>query len=246
VRALEHQLSLLQRRGYVGFTLTELMSRLASGTLPARSVAITFDDGYRSTLDAKVALDRVGYPATVFVVTDFVGGGERLSWPGIEHWQEGYSAELESLRWDDLELLLESGWEIGSHTRTHPFLPRVGADELEDELAGSREVLIGRLGRCDAFAYPYGGTTPAVRLAVASSGYVAACIGPSAEGEIEDPLAIPRVGLYGRDTGLRLRAKLSPRVYAAALRHRADVIDEPEPPVSTAGSVAHAGHDSTA
>lgn len=242
--ALDRQLSLLSTRGYVGLTLSELVSHHAKGTLPERAVAITFDDGYRSMLDAKPILDRFGYPATVFVVTDFVESGRPLTWAGIEHWKDGtYASELESLRWGDVEHLAEAGWEIGSHTRSHAFLPRLSYDRLEHEVAGSREVLVRRLGRCDSFAYPYGATTPAARAVVSTSGYTAACVGPSGGADLGDPHAIGRVGLYGRDTGLRLRAKLSPRLYAAVLRHRGEPVDEPPPAGLPAETLAAAGHD---
>jgi len=48
--------------------------------LPPGAVAITFDDGYRNVLDvAAPILGRLGIPATLFVVTDFVFE-ERMLW----------------------------------------------------------------------------------------------------------------------------------------------------------------------
>jgi peptidoglycan/xylan/chitin deacetylase (PgdA/CDA1 family) len=221
------QLSLLRARGYVGFTLRDLIANLDAGTLPGRAVAITFDDGYASTLRAKPILDAFNYPATVFAVTGFVDSGSLLRWPGIDQWHRGeYADELQSLRWTDLEALIESGWEVGSHTRTHAFLPHLARNELESEIAGSREDLIRRVGRCDTFAYPYGAATAEAAQLVSASGYSAACVvtpGPDATGIY----SITRVGLYGRDTGLRLRAKLSPRLYALALRRRTTRAAEP-------------------
>jgi peptidoglycan/xylan/chitin deacetylase (PgdA/CDA1 family) len=212
------QLGVLRTRGYVGFTLSELVSRRDEGTLPKRSLAVTFDDGYASTLKAKPILDDAGYPATVFVVTDFVESGELLSWPGIEQWRRGaQSGELASLRHADLELLTEAGWEIGSHTRSHPSLPTLSRERLADEIGGSREQLIRRLGRCDTLAYPYGLTSADAIDVVESSGYSAACVVTPRGGE-QGRFCVPRVGLYGNDTGWRLRAKLSPRVYAVSRR----------------------------
>lgn len=50
--------------------LHEVVTRLAAGTLPARAVAITFDDGYRSIHDlALPVLQEFHLPATVFVTT---------------------------------------------------------------------------------------------------------------------------------------------------------------------------------
>jgi len=48
---------------------------------PERAVAITFDDGYRNVLtNAAPVLNRLGIPATLFVVTDYVFHG-RMLWP---------------------------------------------------------------------------------------------------------------------------------------------------------------------
>ncbi len=67
------QLRRLAGKGYVGLTLSQAEERMAAGTLPKRTVVVTFDDAYTSTLLAKPILAEHGYPATVFAVTDFAG-----------------------------------------------------------------------------------------------------------------------------------------------------------------------------
>lgn len=60
--------------------LTELVQRLETDDLPADTVTITFDDGYRDNYtNAFPILKRVGLPATVFLTTDAIGTG-RLLW----------------------------------------------------------------------------------------------------------------------------------------------------------------------
>jgi peptidoglycan/xylan/chitin deacetylase (PgdA/CDA1 family) len=200
-RALRTQLSLLSRRGYVGLTAAEAERRRQDGTLPPRTVVVTFDDGFRSVLRAKPILDEVGFPATVFAVTSFVESGEPLRWPGLERSEE-------SLGWSQLELLREAGWEVGSHTVTHPLLPDVGDAELERELADSRAAIRQRLDSCETLAYPYGRADERTAAAAARAGYLAAFTLGRAH-RPDEPLRRPRLGLRGVDRGLRLRVRLS-------------------------------------
>src|SRR5512140_1328532 len=63
------QLRLLRRHANP-LPLAELVARARRGTLPPRSVALTFDDGFPDTLeDALPLLQRHDVPATVFVST---------------------------------------------------------------------------------------------------------------------------------------------------------------------------------
>lgn len=207
---LASQLTALKARGYLGFTLSDWERRRREGRLPKRSVVITFDDGYKSTLAAREALRAVGYPATVFPVLQFLESGERLRWPGIEQWIDSpHAAELEPLSWTDLELLREEGWEVGSHTVGHPDLTSLSAERLADELSTSRREIARRLGSCDSIAYPYGLANEEVAAATERAGYLTGCT-LTRYHDRDTPFLRARVGLYPRDHGLRLRAKLSP------------------------------------
>jgi peptidoglycan/xylan/chitin deacetylase (PgdA/CDA1 family) len=199
--ALRAQLSLLRRRGYVGVTAAEAERRRQEGTLPARAVVVTFDDGFRSVLRAKPILEELGFPATVFAVTSFVDSGEPLRWPGLEQSEE-------SLGWSELELLRDAGWEVGSHTATHPLLPDLDDAELERELADSRATIQKRLGSCETLAYPYGRADERTAVAAARAGYLAAFTLGRAH-RPDEPLHRPRLGLRTADLGFRLRLRLS-------------------------------------
>ena len=149
----EDQMSCLANQGIRGISLREAVSyHDRTGFWPGSSVVLTFDDGFANFYDAGLPLLlRYGFNATVFVVTGYMGefnvwerppaglGRRRiLSWP--------QAAELASL-----------GFEIGSHTHTHPDLARLTTGEAEREIVYSREQIGDRLaGQVESFAYPYG------------------------------------------------------------------------------------------
>lgn len=116
--------------------------------------------------------------------------------------------------WGELGSLIEAGWEVGSHTRTHPRLPEVGDEQLVDELAGSRRDCEEGLGRpCATLAYPYGAVDDRVVRAAGEAGYRFAVTLPRGLHK-PAPLHWPRVGIYHVDDGWRFRLKVSPAVRA--------------------------------
>ena len=207
-RQLHDHLSLLADRGYVGATFYDAVTDPPA----ARTVAVTFDDGYMSMLTkAAPALAAVGFPGTVFVATAFAESGAPLNWTGIESWQSTeHASELGSMSWDELRTLAGAGWEIGSHTRTHPRLPECTDSELGDELRGSREELEAALDRpCLTLGYPYGAHDDRVVAAAGAAGYEVAGTLPVRLGG-SDRLRWPRVGIYRADDVNRFKAKVSP------------------------------------
>lgn len=206
---LRSQLEYLSTRGYVGLRLSDAERRRREGSLPRRSLVVTFDDGYASTMKAAPILARFGFPGTVFLVTDFVDSGRPLSWSGIEELRRpGDDHELVPLTWADAEELAAAGWEIGSHTVSHPLLTQVDDDRLLLELEGSRGTIERRLGSCTSLAYPYGLADERVAAAAERAGYEVAVMLTFAH-VVDERLRRPRVGLASVDTGLRLAVQVS-------------------------------------
>jgi peptidoglycan/xylan/chitin deacetylase (PgdA/CDA1 family) len=206
----ERQLDYLLRRGYRGATVRDALD----GPPAERTVVVTFDDAYRSVREvARPILDRLGMPGTVYVPTDWPDRGAPMSWPGIEQWLGGpHEDELACMSWDELRGLADHGWEVGSHTRSHPRLPDLPDAALDDELAGSRAACEAGLARpCDSLAYPYGAVDERVVEAAGRAGYRFALTLPRSLHEPR-PLHWPRVGIYHVDgeTGWRWRLKISP------------------------------------
>jgi peptidoglycan/xylan/chitin deacetylase (PgdA/CDA1 family) len=220
---IERHVSLLRRRAYVGLTFADAERRVRAGTLKERTVVITFDDGFASTLAAKPILDAADFPATVYVPTNFVDKGDLLSYAQPDG-KGSYTDELRPLTWEELAALRDAGWEIGSHTVTHPRLPELDDADLSSELKASRDVIRERLGRCDTVAYPYGLADARVSAAARRAGYLAGCT-LTASHRIDEQFRRPRVGLYSSDTGLRFRAKLSPAMAALRRTALADIAD---------------------
>jgi peptidoglycan/xylan/chitin deacetylase (PgdA/CDA1 family) len=206
----ERQISLLIARGYRPVTFTEA-TRAQSGE---RVMAITFDDAYRSVLAlARPILERHSAPATVFAPTDFIGSERPMSWAGIDHWLSGpHASELTPMSWSELRALADAGWEIGSHTASHPHLTQVEEHRLDDELQRSKATCEQQLAcPCVSLAYPYGDVDRRVVAATARAGYETAAALPSRI-DSRDPLDWPRVGVYHADDELRFRLKVSPAV----------------------------------
>jgi peptidoglycan/xylan/chitin deacetylase (PgdA/CDA1 family) len=202
---LEQHVRILLQRGFEPVTFTEL------ATVPSaqKRFAVTFDDAYASVRErAFPVLQELDVPGTVFAVTSFADSGGVLDWPGLlESGVDEDPAPRRSLTWSQLAELADHGWEIGSHTRTHPRLTTVSDDALDDELAESRSACERELGRaCQSIAYPFGDHDERVVAATRNVGYDAAC---SLSVMTHGSHAWPRIGVYAVDNGFRFRLKVS-------------------------------------
>lgn len=213
-RFSEH-VSWLVDHGYRGITLSEAVA----GASAPKAVALTFDDAYRSVFDiAWPILSTAGLTASVFALTALAGTERPMSWPGVEQWLGGeHRDELMPMSWGELDELAGAGWEIGSHTRTHPRLPELDDEALAFELRDSKRESEERLSRtCRSLAYPYGAYDARVIEAAREAGYTAA-VGmlPSRLRPPTGPLDWARIPINGKDSLRRFRAKVSPMGRAA-------------------------------
>lgn len=77
--------------------LAELAQYLKAGSLPPKSVAVTFDDGYVDNLyNAKPILEKHEIPATVFVCTGYAG--REFWWDELERLVMSSRADMGALR----------------------------------------------------------------------------------------------------------------------------------------------------
>jgi peptidoglycan/xylan/chitin deacetylase (PgdA/CDA1 family) len=193
----------LADHGYVGLKCSELMTSLdwRHGT---RSVALTFDDGYRNFSEEVVPLlSEFGFAATVFPVINKIGG--------VSDWGRLKNVPIRSLMdWSELRAAAKAGIEIGSHGLGHRYLLDCSSAELEREVNESKRQLEEGLGQeVSTFCYPYGAYNGKVLRAVRGAGYKQACAGRYAlctSGTT--PFEIPRMAMdifrYHGDRGMRI------------------------------------------
>lgn len=110
-----------------------------------RYAAVTFDDGFKNFHDCALpGLLKRGIPSTMFVITNVIG---KTFGPEVE--------EIMSL--EQLRSLPESV-TVGSHTLSHPLLPKISLDDAIREIALSRAELEEQLHRkISLFSFPFGG-----------------------------------------------------------------------------------------
>jgi peptidoglycan/xylan/chitin deacetylase (PgdA/CDA1 family) len=193
------QLDLLQAEGWHTHRLDEL------GTKPllARSVVITFDDGYQDNFAAFNELVRRGMTASWFIVSRDIGRNAG--------WQDAGSPKLPLLEATQLREMHAAGMEIGSHTHTHSRLTECDEATLSAELTQSKATLERLLDApVTSLAYPYGLHNNHVVEAARVAGYAAACTTRSGWAMRDrDPLQIRRVSIFAQDTQGSFARKLA-------------------------------------
>jgi peptidoglycan/xylan/chitin deacetylase (PgdA/CDA1 family) len=154
----EAHLAELKKPRYNVLPLREVVMALKQERpLPPYTVAITIDDAYRSVWREGVPrLRAAGFPFTLFVATEPVGGQEYMTWDQLR--------ELQAM---DLA-------SIGSQTATHPHLPKLSRDEVKAEFERSQARFKDELGRApELIAYPYGEYDTMVQEVARQAGFLA-------------------------------------------------------------------------
>jgi peptidoglycan/xylan/chitin deacetylase (PgdA/CDA1 family) len=136
----------LAAEGYKTLDLVEAVGFLFAGRQwPEKSVAITFDDGYRDFhTHAFPALREHGFTATVFLPTAFISNQRRQF------------KNTDCLTWDEVRELRAAGIGFGSHTVNHLKLLELSFPQIETELVESKQQMEQELGEpVRTFAFPY-------------------------------------------------------------------------------------------
>lgn len=183
----EQHMAALAQAGYRAVRMDTLARCMRGEPIcPPQPLALTFDDGYADAFDAALpALQRHGFTATFYVVTDFVG-------------QPGY------MTWEQLAAMRDAGMEIGAHSISHPDLTTLDAAELARQVGGSKAIIEERLGvRVVSFCYPAGQHNAAVVEAVRAAGYESATT-TRWDSDYSNILSLPRRRVAGGNTAEEL------------------------------------------
>jgi peptidoglycan/xylan/chitin deacetylase (PgdA/CDA1 family) len=188
---LAAQVRWLAKRGFTAVTLGELFDAWEDGNeIPSRPVVLSFDDGTR---------DQHDIAAPILAAYDF---------PGV------LNLKVESLNQSEMadpeiEEMLAEGWELASHTHSHPDLTTLDPGTLETEVRGSRKALQRRFGvPVDFFCYPAGAYDVTVAEAVEDAGYRGATTTEPGLAEPGRPYELARVRIDPGDGASGLRSKL--------------------------------------
>lgn len=191
-QAFAAQLEWLARNGYRVIRLADLQGFLQGRqALPPRSVVITIDDGYESVhRHAYPLLKKHGFPATIFVYTDFIGVGDGLSWPQLQEMQRSGLVDVQS------------------HSKTHRNLVERGAQEsdaryrqaIDNEMRVPRELLAKRLegSTIKHIAWPFGDANAVVLDSATRHGFeLGATVSPGGNAFFSQPLLLKRTMIFG-------------------------------------------------
>lgn len=201
-KLFEAHMQFLQDNGYKVISMTQYLNILdGQEEIPAKTVVISIDDGYKSVKEqAYPILKKFNYPSISFLYSSFLPGGRN------------------ALSVEDVKQLQSEGlMEFGSHSQTHPILTKRGkktdkqyCDFLINEIINSKKYLEKKLGfPIDTIAYPYGAYSKEIETVLAHAGYKAGfSVVPSYNTKDTDKYALKRTMIYNSTTVEKLKAIL--------------------------------------
>ncbi|MCJ8012976.1 polysaccharide deacetylase family protein [Paenibacillus sp. KQZ6P-2] len=190
------QMSTLHDLGYTSINMQQF-DALMKGKIKntGKFVLITFDDGYADNYkQAFPIMQQYGFTATMFVITNWVGS-------------DSYAT------WSELSELQKAGWDIMSHTRTHPDLSLMSSKDQTDEIAGSKQAIESHMHeKVNAMAYPYGlRSKDTVEIAKKCGYEYAFTFEDGWTSSVQNPLLLKRIIVSGTEDLPTFRQKLQNR-----------------------------------
>ena len=192
--------------------LSEIVEKLKKAeSLPDKTVAITFDDGYSSIYDtAFPMLQEYEFPFTIFVSTGPIDSGL-----------------TNYMTWDQIREMSNAGVLIANHMVDHPYMLDKEPEESEtawlarrkNELLLAEHRIFEETGQSLRYlAYPYGEFNPALKNLLEQNDFVGLAQNSGAIGINSDFLALPRFPLASIYANLSTaRTKLDTKAFNVEL-----------------------------
>jgi len=163
------QMKYLKENGFHVMDLLEFVDTIKRDrSIPAGSIVITFDDGFKSVLkNALPVLKKFNFPATLFVNVYFIEG----KLPRGKYW-----SEWETLNWDGVRELHDAGFSIGAHGLTHRRLTGLSEHEIRNEVGMSGEMIGKNINsEIRSFSYPHGAFNKKTRKILEKENFICSC-----------------------------------------------------------------------
>ncbi|MEQ8413920.1 MAG: polysaccharide deacetylase family protein [Imperialibacter sp.] len=160
IENFDAHLNYLKQNDFKVLTISEVVDYLKKPGERERVAVITIDDGYESFYkNGLPLLKKYGFPATVFINTETVGGGSYMDWKQLED-------------------CLSNKIEIGNHSHSHAYFLNESAparyEAFRSDVETAQALIKERLGITPkVFAYPYGEFDPKMAEVVQEMGFVA-------------------------------------------------------------------------
>jgi len=206
-------MKLIFDQGYTPITVKDYAQLVRkSSSLPDKPVILTFDDGFVDFYNSAFPiLQEFHFPATIYVVTDYIEGTSKwLKTVGEE--------DRRMLTWSQLSEVQRAGIECGTHSATHIHLDIAKPEIAHQEISRSKDTLEQKLGSpVHTMAYPYGHYTKTVCQMVIEAGYFAACAVRNAMSHTNDNLfSLARISINRGTDVARLHDLLAGKDLALA------------------------------
>jgi peptidoglycan/xylan/chitin deacetylase (PgdA/CDA1 family) len=186
------QMAWLDRHGYHVVTLQQVWDYWHGAPLPRRPIVVSFDDGFTNHYTrAMPILAGHGWAGTLNLAISHLN---QNGW--------GLTAKM-------VQRMINHGWEVDSHTMTHPTLPGLSTSALDYQIGDSRSLLRRTFQiPVNFFCYPGGLYSSSVIAAVERAGYLGATSTENGLARWNDRWALDRVRVSNGDGVSGLAAHL--------------------------------------